>query len=436
MKQGAGRWFSTHLRWFVRQGAARYALAAASRQGNLTARILYDQETQVNPFPLHDHIRDQGPLVGGKWATTTARFSCSQEILRNKRLNASATSSRLASWALEHTHDADAVGPLDQPSLLVVDPPDHTRYRRLVSQVFTARAVETVRPKVQRIVDDLLDEMAQHEEVDLVERFAKRLPVAVIAHMMGIPEHMLGQFLDWSERAVPALDLGLNYPDFMVADAALRETNAWLVEHFQRLRRQPGDDLLSYLVQLADGGERLNDAELLATVQLLLAAGFVTIVDMLASGAVLLARHPDQLKILLDDPHGWANAVEEILRFDSPVQVTARFAAEPTRACGTEVLKGQAILVFLGGANRDPAEFPDPNVFDVTRANARDHLAFSRGIHHCLGSGLARLEGEIGLRALFERFPDLELVGPPARRPGSVLRGYQSVTVRLNGSNR
>jgi cytochrome P450 len=419
------------LRWVVRHGGPRLVLRVMTWLGSPVGRALFDRADQEHIYALHTRIRDESPLVGGAVALVTSRYGTAAELLRDQRYQAGAESSPVADWAMRHGMAPDALGPLDPPSMLVVDPPDHTRYRRLVSKVFTPRTIAAAAPEIERIAHGLLDAFPESGVVDLVPAYAKRLPVAVISHLMGIPEQMLDQFLRWSDSAAPALDLGVTYGEYAEADAALRETNRWLREHFARLRAGNGDDLLSQLVRIVDEGDRLTEEELLATAQLMLAAGFITIVDMISSGTVLLLRHPDQLARLRADRAGWGNAVEEILRYESPVQVTARFAAKHGTLAGRPLRRGQAVIALLGGVNRDPDVFADPDTFQTARANAREHLAFSRGLHHCLGSGLARIEGEVGFRALFERFPRLALHGEPVRRPGAVLRGYASVPASL-----
>lgn len=211
---------------------------------------------------------------------------------------------------------------------------------------------------------------------------------------------------------------------------ALRQIHHWLANHLVELRRNPGDDLLSQLAVLVDQGEALDDVELRATALLVIGAGFETTVNLIANGVVQLLENPDQLHLLRADSALWHNAVEEILRYDSPVQATVRVAAEDTEVGGHPVPAGRFVSLMLGGANRDPAVFEDPSRFDVTRPNARDHLAFSAGIHFCLGASLARLEGATALRMLFERFPDLSLEPGAVRRRMRVLRGYNHLPVR------
>jgi cytochrome P450 len=217
---------------------------------------------------------------------------------------------------------------------------------------------------------------------------------------------------------------------------ALREMHGWLGQHLEQLRRNPGEDLMSKLATATEAGDTLTDVELRATALLVTGAGFETTVNLIGNGVMALLTNPDQLDVLRDDPSCWGNAADEVLRWDSPVQVTVRHAAEDTEVCGHRVPKGQFVTMMLGGANRDPSVFADPHRFDVRRENARDHLGFSAGIHFCLGASLARLEGAVALRKLFERFPDLALDGQPVRRPLRVLRGYEHLPVRLSARDR
>jgi cytochrome P450 len=217
----------------------------------------------------------------------------------------------------------------------------------------------------------------------------------------------------------------------MVAEGELAAMQRWMTGHLEHLRREPGDNVLSALVHSRSAEGRLTEDELTSTALLVLAAGFETTVNLIGNGAALLTAHPQQLEVLRSEPARWTNAVDEVLRHDSPVQRTGRIAHRDTTVAGEPVRAGTAIVIQLGGANRDPAVFADPNRFDITRANAADHVAFSSGIHYCIGAGLARMEGEVGLRALFDRFPDLAPTAPPHRRPTRVLRGFDAMPVRL-----
>ena len=423
-------------RWALRHGLVQGALRRAQRAGDLHARSVLDPAVRADPYPLYDAVRAQGPLVRGRLAHITATHTVATSVLRSDDFRAGPDERAfprplraVAGWA----RDDRALSPIDPPSLLVVEPPEHTRYRRLVQRVFTARAVERLRSDVEQVAADLLDDLAVRasEPVDLVEAYAMLLPVTVIANVLGVPPEERGTVLAFGNQAAPSLDIGLSFRQFREVDAGLRGFQRWLVAHLDRLRRSPGDDLLSQLVTVEDEGQRLSQTELLATAGLLLAAGFETTVNLLGSGVELLLRHPDQLAALRDDASLWAGAVEEVLRYESPVQVTARFALRDTEVQGRPLTAGSLVVTMLGGANRDPDVFAEPHRFDVRRVNARDHLSFSAGRHFCLGAALARLEGELGLRRLFERFPDLVLAGPPTRRGTRVLRGWAHLPVLL-----
>jgi cytochrome P450 len=407
---------------------------AAARKGDEQARYFVDPAVREDPYPFYDGIREQGPLVRGSLMWATARHDVSSAVLRSDAFGVGFGNQPLPApiaLLVRLGRRSAPIGPVDPPSMLVTDPPEHTRYRRLVAKVFTARAIEALRPTIERTAEELLDGLGPR--FDLVDRYAALLPVTVIADILGVPLAMRRQFLDWGTMSAPTLDLGLSFRQYRRTEVGIRRSNAWLRGHFERLRREPGDDLLSQLVHLE--GERLTDDELLATAGLLLAAGFETTVNLLGTGAALLMSHPDQFAKLQRDPGLWRGAVEEMLRYDSPVQNTARVCRRPVEIAGVQLQPGHVVVPMLGGANRDPAVFADPARFDVTRANARDHLSFSGGVHYCLGAALARLEGEVGLRTLFDRHPGLAPQpgpdGVPRRRRTRVLRGYASLPVMI-----
>jgi cytochrome P450 len=239
--------------------------------------------------------------------------------------------------------------------------------------------------------------------------------------------------LDFGAGAAPSLDLGLSWRQFRRVEAALAGFDRWLSEHIARLRTRPGDDLLSQLVAAAEDGVGLTDRELKAIAGLVLAAGFETTVNLLGNGARLLHDHRDQLALLRADPRLWPNAVDEILRIDPPVLLTGRTATRRTRVAGVDVPAGALVTTVLAAANRDPDVFAEPEVFDVTRPNAKEHVSFSAGRHFCLGAALARMEGEVGLRMLFDRYPDLAILPGGRRRDTRILRGYASLPVSLHG---
>ena len=430
---------STVLRWAVQSLGPRVMLRREARAGQLGARLAIDRSTWADPFPYYEQMRAQGQLLQGRLVMSSASYDVVRDILRSPSFRVGiGTSERLspvARWFFAQSSDPRAIGPAEPPSMLAVDPPQHTKYRRLVSKVFTARAVAALEPRVEQIADELLDAMearaARGETVDFVDMYAAPLPVRVIAEILGVPPHMEQSMLEWGNAAAVTLDPALRYGEFKRAAVALRRIHTWLAAHLDHLRREPGEDLMSKLAVLQDEGESLDDVELRATALLVIGAGFETTVNLLGNAVVLFDQHPDQLELLKADPTCWTNAVDEVLRYDSPVQLTVRVAAEDAEICGQRIESGRFVSLMLAGANRDPAMFADPQVFDIKRANARDHLAFSAGIHFCLGASLARLEGAVALRKLYERFPDLAVAGPPVRRSLRVLRGYEHVPVRL-----
>ncbi len=415
----------------------RAVLRRAARAGDLQAQLILDPATRSDPFPTHDRIRSQGRLVRGKLSYVSASHAACKQVLRSDDFRTGSPATRLppvvervAAWSRRPR----ALGPVEAPSLLAVEPPEHTRYRRLVSTVFNARAVESLRERVQDTAEHLLDRLdhaARAGPVDLVAAYCSQLPLTVIAEILGVPAQDRARVLEFGHGAAPSLDVGLTWREFRQVDAALHAFDTWLGDHLERLRRNPGSDLLSQLVTVEEEGQRLNEGELRATAGLLLAAGFETTVNLLGSGTELLLRHPAQLAVLREHPALWSNAVEEVLRFESPVQVTARVAQRDTAVLGVPVRAGRMVATMLSGANRDPAVFTDPHRFDVRRANAREHLSFSAGRHFCLGAALARIEGEVGLRSLFERFPDLALAPGAQRRATRVLRGWRQLPVLL-----
>ncbi|MGY1590452.1 cytochrome P450 [Geodermatophilus sp. SYSU D00708] len=425
----------TAARWVVRHGLPGAYLARAARRGDLVGRLLRDPAARADPYDLYEQLRARGPLAPSILGPVTTSHAVTSEVLRSDRFGVGfdwSAAPRALRWALEFGDDPAATGVAEPPSMLVVDPPDHTRYRRLVSRAFTPRATAAAEPTVQRTAEALLDavEPAAGGVVDLVAAYAAPLPVLVIADLLGVPADRQEDFLRWGAGAAATLDPGLPLRRFVAADRAVRALHGFLGEHFARLRRDPGEDLVSRLVT-APEEERLSDRELHATVMLLLGAGFETTVNLLGNAVVLLDAHPDQRAALLADPSGWPAAVEEVLRYDSPVQITGRSVRSDAELAGVRLPAGSRVTLLLGAANRDPAVFPEPGRFDVTRPNARDHLAFSAGIHYCLGAGLARMEAAVALRALFERFPGLRVSGRPVRRDLQTLRGFEHLPVTL-----
>jgi cytochrome P450 len=437
VRQRVGAAAKPLVRWSLGHLLPRTLMAVAARRGDLQGRLI-TASRGGDPFPLFEELRGHGPLYRGRFAYLTASLPVVREVLSSNDFRtgfdpgqASGLLSRAFLWAA----DDDLLGPLEPPSLLVTEPPDHTRYRKLVSRVFSVRAVEQLRSRTEQIAADLLDALPEDGTVDLVEAYCSLLPVTVIAEILGVPLRERERVLAFGAAAAPSLDLGLGWRQFRRVEAALAGFDAWLGDHLDRLRRAPGDDLLSQLVAAREEGVGLDERELKATAGLVLAAGFETTVNLLGNGAALLVRHPKQLRLLADEPQRWPNAVDEILRYDPPVLLTGRSAVRDTEIAGTAISRGSLVTTLLAAANRDPDVFVEPERFDVTRENARDHVSFSAGRHYCLGAALARMEGEVGLRMLFERYPHLALL-PGARRRGTrILRGYASLPARLTAGS-
>jgi cytochrome P450 len=427
------------VRWVLAHGIIRAINRRQARRGNLVSRLMVDAAVREDPFPVYEQIRAAGALVGD----ASFRVTCSHEVasatLRSDAFGVPSANAHfpepLHSLFVATLHDDD-VGPVDPPSLLALDPPDHTRLRRLVARHFTARRVARMTDDIEQTTRRLLEEMAaQGPEVDLVEQFAAQLPVAVIADLLGVPADDRGQLVDWGNEASKQLDGGLGYREFRRTARAVTEMHHWVQAHIDRLRADPGDDLLSAVLRDVDATapeQRPSAAELRMLGLLVLGAGFETTVNLIGNAVALLEQHPEQRRRCLDDPEAWPGAVEEVLRFDAPVQLTGRTAVRPTSVAGIEVEAGTTVLVILGAANRDPDAFEDPHTFDVRRTDAEDHLSFSLGAHFCLGAQLARLEATVALRELYARFPGLHVSGRPVRRATQVLRGYEHLPVRLH----
>ena len=427
--------------WALAHGIGKAFLKVGIRRGDPVARLLADPELNADPFAAYERVRAVGPVLKTALMSGTASHAAVNQVLRSPAFGVGDGHGELPPLSrrvLSRVVDPEALGPMDPPSLLAVDPPDHARYRRLVAREFTARSVAELEPRITQVAESLLDRVADDESFDLVEAYASQLPVAVIADLLGVPERWQGDILAWGNDAALLLDPALSWRDYRVAEVAVRRLNAWFDDHITNLRADPGTDLLSRLATLPDdggpGGGRLDDRELRGVGLLVLGAGFETTVNLIGNAVVQLDAHPEQLAIVRERPELWPNVVEEVLRYDSPVQMTLRSAYADVDVGGHTVTKGEPIVVFLGGANRDPDVFADPHRFDVTRENAHEHLAFSSGIHYCLGAGLARLEGAVAVRTLYERFPDLRIAAPPERRSTRVLRGYESIPVTTGAS--
>ncbi|MEV6429489.1 cytochrome P450 [Nocardia sp. NPDC051463] len=422
------------LRWFSVQGAPRLALRTQAWRGDQFAQLMGGPSGLDNPYPLIEHLRTQvthGPsrLLHTPIAWAVFDHDLCRAILRDTRFGVRTTESFNIPKPLQQIADRFPLppSPVEPPSMLVIDPPEHTAMRRPVSSAFTPRAIRKLRDRVETVTEELLGALPAGGSADLIESFAAQVPIAIISEMLGFPERDRKLFLDWGDKATPLLDVGISWRTFRRGVGAMDVMNDYLGDHIERLRREPGDDILSNLVTAGE----LDTFALKATASLLMGAGFETTVNLIGNGVVQLLTHPEQLDRLRAEPELWPNAIEEVLRIDAPVQTTARTALSDVELDGVAIRKGSTIVLSLAGANRDPAVFTDPASFDVARSNAKEHLTFSSGMHSCLGASLARMEAVYALQSLFDRFPDLTLDGQPRRRKLFTLHGYEHMPVRL-----
>ena len=422
------------IRWMALHGFVRGVSRIAARRGDPQARLIADPLVREDPAAFADEMRPRGPVLRGRAGLLTFDHQVANEMLRSDDFRVSSLGGNLPlplQWVMRKT-DPGLLHPIEPPSLLSIEPPDHTRCRKLVSSVFTTRAVTALRERVQQTANELLDDIEdQTGVVDVVGTYCAQLPVAVIGEILGVPDSDRPRILHFGELGAPSLDIGLTWKQYLQVHDGIAGFNTWLAGHLQQLRRSPGDDLMSQLIVASDEGAGLSERELQATAGLVLAAGFETTVNLLGNGIRMLLDTPQHLETLSARPELWPNTVEEILRLDSPVQMSARVAGKDTDVAGTPIKRGELVILHLAGANRDPKVFTDPHRFDIERDNAGKHLSFSGGRHFCLGAALARAEGEVGLRTFFERFPDARLAGDGSRRDTRVLRGWSSLPITL-----
>jgi pimeloyl-[acyl-carrier protein] synthase len=385
---------------------------------------LVPPEQWPDPHPHYHQVRTEKPI----WSIPEfdefvfTRWADCERILRDPTMSADPSRRRRQ---LDLLQLADG---MERPSsMLMMDPPDHTRLRKLVSKAFTPRTVEQLRPHVAELVAGMLDRV-DPSGFDLIAGLGYPLPVTVICELLGIPAEDQHLFGPWSSDASRMLDGNLDDATIQRGTLAFMSLVNYLNGIFEERRAAPRDDLLSGLLAAEEEGERLSEEELRSTVVLLFVAGHETTTNLIGNGTVALLRQRHEWERLVADPSLAPGAVEECLRYDGPVHLTGRTATVDTEVDGVAIEAGQGLITLLAAANRDPARFPDPDRLDITRPD-NHHLTFSHGIHYCLGAALARLEGQEVFKAMAQRFPTLELAEEPVHREHFVLRGYQSVLV-------
>ncbi|OIV36171.1 hypothetical protein BIV57_17735 [Mangrovactinospora gilvigrisea] len=419
------------LRLGARLATQQVAGSLVARRGDLLARLDH-LPWKINPYPVYREIRERAE--GGLYRSTfglwvTPDHALGHAVLRDRRWKVAGDPYD----ALTEDREARAVPEFDL-SFLAMDAPDHTRLRRLARPAFSPRRIDAYRPLVERVANRLLDDVERRGrlgEVDLMADFCAPLPIAVITELLGIPDVDATRFTAYGRVVGGALDGVRNLPQAHRLRAATRDLNALFNDMIELRRRQPGEDAISLLVSELDGGEpAITAAELVGVCKLLLIAGFETTVNLLGNGLLALHRTPGQWKQLVADPGLAADAVEETLRYDAPVQMTSRLAGEEMELAGRTIGKGHLAIVLIGAAGRDPEAHDRPDVFDIARTQRTEHLAFSGGVHYCLGAPLARMEGEVALRVLAERLPDMRITRRPKRRRTTTIRGITELPVK------
>jgi pimeloyl-[acyl-carrier protein] synthase len=388
-----------------------------------------DPEFLADPYPTYHRLRAEDPVHQsplGFWVLT--RYEDVSAVLRDPRFIKEPLAALVAARFGADVPRGMGLSMLDR------DPPDHTRLRALVSKAFTPRVVEGLRPRIRQIVDGLIVRAQAVGTMDLIEEFAYPIPVNVICEMMGVPVQDHERFKGWSLDIARGLDSVWLPPDSEVprrSAAARHAISGYFRELIAARRASPRGDLLSALIAAEEAGDKLSEEELVATCILILIAGHETTVNLIGNGVLALLRHPDELDRLRRTPALITSAVEELLRYDGPVQRTARVASDDATIGGRTIRTGDMVMPFIGAADRDPAQFPDPDRLDLSRGDNR-HLAFGWGIHFCLGAPLARVEGQIAIDALVRRLPRLALVGDtPEYRQSLTLRGLKTLPVKF-----
>ena len=398
----------------------------------------FDPAFRADPYPYYDRLRTEapayrapgGPTVLTRYIDVFASLR-SNEVSRDVEANAIVEPTDEVGLRRRERRRGGA------KSILNLDPPDHTRLRRLVSKAFTPRQIELLRPGIEQMVDAALDDAADRGGIELIDDLAFPVPFQVISELLDMPTDRADELRDWSQALTASLEPAATLTDLDAAEAAVLALVPYLIQVIEERRSAPGDDLLSALLAVEDDGDVLSFEELISFVVLLYVAGHETTVNLIGNGTLALLRHPDQLDRWRHDPSLDATAIDELLRYDGPVQHTVRVAMQPMSFAdatgGTVVVEpGHTILTVLGAANRDPAMFDDPHTLRLDRPNAARHTAFSAGIHYCLGASLAKLEATVAITRLIRRFDRIELAAEPHWRDRITIRGVDRMPLTID----
>jgi cytochrome P450 len=386
---------------------------------------LFSKNFTQNPYPAYAKIRENDPVYkmmfpdGQGWLIT--RYEDAIEILKDPRVIKDF--SKLYGGSMEY-------GSVFMHNMLFSDPPDHKRLRGLVQKAFTPQMISGMRDRIQEITNELLDEATDKTKMNLINDFAFPLPIIVICEILGVPSADRDKFRVWSNSLIE----GTNGEHAAEMFQHMNEFIQYLREWFEKVRNNPGNDLISQLIMAEEGGDQLTEREIYGVVSLLIIAGHETTVNLIGNSILALLEHPDQLNLLKSEPELIHSVIEESLRFNGPVEFsTSRWASEDMEFKGKLIRRGELLVIALNSANHDPDQFNDPEIFDITREKS-PHLAFGKGIHLCLGAPLARLEGEIAIKSIIERFPDMKLdisIDALEWRPGMIVRGVKEIPLLL-----
>jgi cytochrome P450 len=400
----------------------------------------FDPAFRANPYPFYDDLRAQAPAYWTPIDTVVlSRYDDVSHTLRSNDFSRDVEKNAIEPKTPMSVRRETR--PRAAKSILNLDPPDHTRLRRLVTKAFTPSAIENLRPRVQQLVDDVLDVADARGEMELVDELAFPVPFQVISDLLAMPTDRATELREWSQHLTAALEPTATAEMLDAAEVAIDSLVPYLVQIVEQRRRNLGEDLLSGLLVAEEAGDRLTTDELIAFVVLLYVAGHETTVNLIGNGTLALLRNPDEVRRWRDDPGLDSNAVDELLRFDGPVQLTVRVPVVDVTygpwegRHGTlekvEVPKGTVVMTILGAANHDPDVFHDPHSLRLDRTNANRHVALSAGIHYCLGASLAKLEAQVAIGSLIRRFPDLHLAGEPGWRDRLTIRGVDRLPLTL-----